>query len=81
MRVDLFSEGQRPWYFTIGLKLIKMRTGVYPGPPLTISYRPDLFHKDFVGYIMRAMHGSGGWDKGHAEMFASFVSRLNTCNF
>ena len=81
MRVDLFHGGQRPWYMKVGLQLAKLRTGVYPGPPLTISYRPDLFHKDFVGYIMRAMHGSGGWDKGHAEMFATFVSKLNSCKF
>jgi hypothetical protein len=81
MRVDLFKAGRRPWYMKLGLKLIRFRTGVYPVPQLTMSYRPDLFKKDFVGYIVRAMHGSGGWDKGHAEMFASFVSKLNTCIF
>ena len=81
MRIDMFKGGKRPWFMSLGLKLMRWRTGVYPGPPLTISYRPDLFTREFVGYIVRAMHGSGGWDKGHAEMFASFVSKLNACVF
>lgn len=66
---------------SLGLKLARRRVGAFPGPPLTISYRPSLFKKEFVGYIVRAMHGSGGWDKGHAEMFAAFVSKLNSCTF
>jgi hypothetical protein len=81
MRIDMFTGGKRPWYMRLGLKLIKLRVGVYPGPPLTMSYRPDMFHKDFVGYLTRAMGGSGGWDKGHAEMFGTFVSHLNSCRF
>ena len=81
MRIDMFKGGKRPWYMNLGLKLMRLRTGVFPGPPLTISYRPDLFKREFVGYIVRAMHGSGGWNKGHAEMFASFVSKLNACAF
>lgn len=81
MRIDLFTGGRRPFYMKVGLQLIKWRTGVYPGPPLTLSYRPDFFQRDFVRYIQRGMHGSGGWDKGHAEMFASFVSDLNACKF
>jgi hypothetical protein len=81
MRVDLFSGGSRPWYMGLGMTLMKWGTGVYPGPPLTISYRPDLFHKDFIAYLVRTMHGSGGWDKGHGEMFGAFVSRLNSCSF
>ena len=81
MRIDLFTSDHRPWYMDLGLKLARWRVGAVPGPPLAISYRPDLFKKDFVGYIVRSMHGSGGWDKGHAEMFAAFVSKLNSCHF
>ena len=81
MRVNLFRGGRRPWYMRVGLMLVRWRTGVYPGPPLTLSYRPDLFHRDFVGYITRAMHGSGGWNKGQAEMFGAFDSHLHACPF
>jgi hypothetical protein len=81
MRIDMYAASHRPWYMDLGLRLARWRVGAVPGPPLTISYRPQLFHKDFVGYIVRAMAGSGGWDKGHAEMFAAFVSKLNACHF
>lgn len=81
MRIDLLQSRHRPWYMSLGLSFARWRVGAFPGPPLTISYRPDFFKKEFVGYIVRAMHGSGGWDKGHAEMFASYVSKLNACRF
>lgn len=81
MRVDLTRSKHRPWYMRMGLALARRRLGTYPGPPLTISYRPQFFHRELVGYIMRAMHGSGGWTKGDAEMFAAFVSDLNSCHF
>ncbi len=81
MRIDIFQSPYRPWYMNLGLKLARWRVGAVPGPPLTISYKPKFFAKDFVGYIVRAMHGSGGWDKGHAELFAAFVSKLNACRF
>lgn len=81
MRIDLLHSKYRPWYMSLGLKFARWRVGAFPGPPLTISYRPSFFKKDFVGYIIRAMRGSGGWDKGHAEMFAAFVSKLNSCVF
>lgn len=81
MRIDLFNGGRRPWYMRLGLNMLNLYVGTYPGPTLTITYRPDLFHKDLVGYLLRATHGSGGWDKGHAEMFSAFVSKLNSCHF
>ena len=81
MRIDLLHSEHRPWYMSLGLKIAKWRIGTFQGPPLTISYKPGLFQKDFVGYIIRAMAGSGGWSKGEAELFASFVSNLNQCHF
>jgi len=81
MRVDLTQSKHRPWYMRMGLALAKRRLGSYPAPPLTITYRPSFFHKSLAGYIMRAMHGSGGWTKGDAEMFAAFVSDLNSCAY
>ena len=81
MRIDLMHSPYRPWYMRLGLALARWRVGVYPGPPMAMSYRPGLFTREMVGYITRGMHGSGGWDKGHAEMFASFVSGLNRCRF
>ena len=81
MRIDLFHGGRRPMVVRLGLALFKLRAGVYPGPPVALTYRPDLLNRDLRDYILRAMHGSGGWNKGEAELFAAFVSSLNRCRF
>ena len=81
MRVDLIRGGRRPWHMRIGMRIGRQVLGIYPGPPLAISYRPDLYHRDLLGYLLRGMRGSGGWEKGDAELFASFVSSLNSCHF
>lgn len=81
MRVDLSRNDQRPWFMRFILAMAKRRIGTYPAPPLTLSYRPKFFHRKLAGYILRGMHGSGGWSKGDVEMFAAFVSNLNTCHF
>jgi hypothetical protein len=81
MRIDLVHGSTRPWYMRLGMELARLRLGVYPGPPLTMSYRPELFHRAFVGYILRGAAGAEVWSKGEAELFASFVSNLNACHF
>lgn len=81
MRIDLLHGGRRPKAVRLSLGLFKLLAGVYPGPPLALTYRPDLLTKDLNGYILRAMHGSGGWSRGDAELFAAFVSQLNSCSF
>lgn len=81
MRIDLTRGGNRKWWMRLGLTLVRWRLGVVPAPPLTISYRPDLFDRDFVGYVLRAVSGQGPWNKGEAELFATFVSDLNSCHF
>ena len=77
MRVDLFSGGRRPLVMHLGLRFMKLYIGVYVGPPVAMSYRPDFFHRDFFRYIS----GAGGWDQGHVEMFSAFVSKLVACRF
>ena len=81
MRVDLTQSKHRPWYMRLGLAIAKRRIGIYPAPPLMLTYRPSFFHRRLAGYILRANHGSGGWTKGEAEMFAAFVSDLNSCSY
>jgi len=55
MRIDLFRGGRRPWYMSLGLQLVRWYTGAFPGPPVTISYRPDFFHRSLIAYILRGM--------------------------
>lgn len=81
MRVDLMKSPHRPWFMSLLLRIARWRVGVVPGPPLTISYRPSFFAPDFRNFIMRGMRGTDSWDRGHAELFAAFVSNLNACHF
>jgi len=81
MRIDLVNGGRRPWYMALAMRLAKLRIGIYPGPPLAMTYRTNFMTRPFLGYILRGMHGAGGWTKGEAEMFSAFVSDLNTCHF
>ena len=50
MRIDLLHGGKRPLPIRIGLELFKLRAGVYLGPPLALTYRPDLLTKDVADY-------------------------------
>lgn len=81
MRIDLEHGGRRPWYLKLALAVAKRVIGVKPGPPLAISYRPDLFPAPMRSYILRGVSHSGPWAKGEAELFAAFVSNLNACHF
>ncbi len=81
MRINLFKGGKRPLFARLGLEFFRLRTGVVLGPVATLTYRPDLLGKEIRNYSLNAMHGSGGWSKGEAELFAAFVSRLNSCSF
>ena len=64
------------------LKGVKRKVGVIPGPMLAMTYRPKMVPRAFPkDYLMRGMSGQGAWSKSEAELFAAFVSNLNTCHF
>jgi len=81
MRLDFESGGRRPWPMKLMLGVIRRYIGTLPGPQLVLSWRPDLLHSRMPRYIMRGVHDSGPWSKGEAEMFAAFISDLNSCHF
>ncbi len=81
MRLDLLSGGDRPWPLRLALKLAKARLGVIPGPTQILSYRPNLLPGPVRGYILRGMAGHGEWSPSEAELFAAYISNLNTCHF
>ena len=81
MRINLFEGGKRPRLIRLGLEFVRWQLGVYEGPTVALTYRPDLLGNELREYILRGMHGSGGWSKGEAELFAAFVSKLNSCSF
>jgi hypothetical protein len=81
MRIDLFTGGKRPWYFGLMLKVATFRLGILPGPPATLSFRPDFFDRQLIGFLLRNTSTRSLWGKGPAELVAAFVSNLNTCHF
>ena len=81
MRVNLMVGGTRPWYVRLFLHIAKARIGIFPGPPLALTYRPDLWARELLGYVLQGSKGAGGWGRGNAELFSAFVSKLNSCGF
>ena len=81
MRIDLQTGGNRPRVATMALKLVHAWVGVDAGPPTVLSYRLDFFPKALADFVVWSAHGAGGWTKGETEMFSTFVSKQNACNF
>jgi hypothetical protein len=80
MRLRVLEAGHRPLQkFFLGL--IKRYVGVAPGPILTMSYRRDLFGKFFAACLQEGMRGATEWRLGEVELFAAFVSKLNSCQY
>lgn len=81
MRIDMESGGRRRTLTRFTQAAARFYIGMVPGPQLTIEWRPDLFHSSMHPYTIRGMYAGGHWDKGESELFASFVSNLNSCKF
>ena len=81
MRIDLMSGGRRPWFFRVALFVVRRAIGFTPGPPLVISYRPDLLRPALRSYLLRSNSHASAWSKGESELLAAFVSNLNACHF
>jgi hypothetical protein len=60
---------------------IKRYAGGVPGPILTLSYRRELFGRSFAACLQEGMRGATEWRVGEIELFAAFVSKLNSCQY
>lgn len=81
MRIDLSRSVHRNSLLKLLLVGIRLILGTIPGPVYFISWRKSLFHKTFPVYGSRGMSGRGHWARGESELFATFVSKLNSCHF
>jgi hypothetical protein len=81
MRIDLEHSERRPRSAKLGLAVMNRIVGIKPGPVLVLTYAPELFDPSLHGYWARGVSRTGPWTKGEAELFATFVSDLNTCHF
>ncbi|MBI5478180.1 MAG: hypothetical protein HY906_04950 [Deltaproteobacteria bacterium] len=81
MRIDLANNDDRPLFFRLAMAMVRRVTGLELGPLLLISYERRFIAGALKRYILRGMRGQGAWTKGEAELFAGFVSSLNSCRF
>ena len=79
MRLPILEEGLRPLQ-KAQLRLVTA-LGLDPGPIVTVSYRRELFGRPFVACMSEGMRGSRHWSRGELELFAAFVSKLNSCAY
>ena len=47
----------------------------------TVSYRSELFGEYFIEGLQELLRGPSDWSVGERELFASFVSRKNACQY
>src|SRR5688572_20549787 len=63
------------------LKLYKAMLGDAPGPVLIVSYNKRFFGNASVRCMNEGMRGGSEWSVGEVELFAAFVSRVNSCGY
>ena len=81
MRLRILHDGHRPRQ-RMALRMIRWTSGTAPDPVVaTMLYRPDLFGRAFSRFLVAVMRGPSEWSAGERELFAAFVSRLNSCPF
>jgi hypothetical protein len=47
----------------------------------TLLYRPESFGRPYSIALHQALRGPSEWSVGERELFAAFVSRVNSCPF
>ena len=79
MRLPL-EDRLRPFQKLI-LRVFKPVLGDAPGPVLIASYNKPFFGNDWTRCLNEGMRGASEWSIGEIELFAAFVSRLNSCAY
>ena len=80
MRIAAPEHGHRPLQ-KVQLALIRALVGHVPGPILVMSYRRNLFGKQFSRCLEEGMRRGRAWTQPEREIFAAFVSKLNQCAY
>ncbi len=81
MRLDVLDRGH-----TLGKKalfvMIRVMTRVpVPDVVKTLMYRPEFFGTPMGFVFQTAMRGPSEWTIAEREMMASYVSKVNECEF
>lgn len=63
------------------LRLLKGLFGAPPGPVIVASYNKPFFGNAWAPCMKEGMRRATEWSVGEVELFAAFVSRLNSCGY
>ena len=63
------------------LRAMKSLLGDAPGPIMIASYNKPFFGNAWARCMKEGMRGATEWSVGEVELFAAFVSRLNSCGY
>ncbi|MEM7130041.1 MAG: hypothetical protein AAF702_27170 [Chloroflexota bacterium] len=83
MRLDMLEEGRglRPIQRLFATIIKKLGGNFMPPPVIILSYRRELFGKQFVKAEQQALREATYWSKADAELMAAFVSSQNACRY
>jgi hypothetical protein len=63
------------------LRGFKALLGSAPGPVLVASYNKPFFGNAWAPCMKHGMRSATEWSVGEIELFAAFVSRVNSCGY
>ena len=81
MRIDLERGGERGFVLKAVMNMVRRYVGLVPGPLLFLTYRLKDIPKGVQRYIARGVGWGAAFSRSERELFAAFVSSLNTCRF
>jgi uncharacterized peroxidase-related enzyme len=81
LRLNILERGQR-LRARLAIRLIGLSSRTKPDDiARIILYRPAFFGRPYLRLMREVMRGESQWTVGERELFAAFVSRLNSCTF
>lgn len=63
------------------LRAFTLMFGRAPGPVLIASYNKPFFGNSWAPCMKQGMRSATEWSVGEIELFAAFVSRINSCGY
>lgn len=63
------------------MRIVVAKSGFEPGPVTVCSYRKRFVGEKFMRALQAAMIEAKHWQRQETELFAGFVSNLNSCVF
>lgn len=65
----------------LALRAFQALLGGTPGPVLVVSYNKAFFGNGWARCMKQGMRHATEWSVGEVELFAAFVSRVNSCAY